>query len=120
MRRGLLLVVFLASCGGSSSTMTSATTDWTGSWRSAPSVPGSYVTMMLSGSGSSIAGTGVQYVEAGQNRNFTVKGTSLPVPGPGVTFFYADGATEGFTFAQHDASHLVLSNPDRVLDFTRE
>jgi hypothetical protein len=118
MRRCFLVIAFLASCGGSNM-MTSATTEWTGSWRSAPSVPGSYVTMMLSGSGSSITGTGVQYVEAGQNRNFTVKGTSLPVPGPGVTFFYADGATEGFTFAQHDASHLVLSNPDRILDFTR-
>lgn len=119
MRRGLLFIAVLASsCGRAAPTPTNG--DWTGSWRSASSVPGSFVTMTLSGTGTSIAGTGVQHVEAGRDRNFTVHGTSTRVPGPGVTFTYDDGATEGLTFAQPDAGHLVLSNASRTLNFTRE
>ncbi len=112
MRGILLSILLLSSCGGSAS--------WSGSWRSAPSVPGSFVEMSLSGSGTSIAGTGVQHVEAGSDRPFVVKGTSAPVPGPGVTFSYADGAFEGFMFSQPDADHLDLSNGIRSLSFTRQ
>lgn len=94
--------------------------EWAGKWRSAPSVPGSYVEMTLSGSGTSVAGSGVQHVEAGPDRTFVVQSTAAAVPGPGVTFTYADNTTEGFSFAQPAPNHLVLSNPTRVLDFTRQ
>jgi hypothetical protein len=111
MRWMLLSVVLLAACGGSG---------WAGNWRSAPGVPGSFVEMTLTGRGTSIGGRGVQHVEAGADRPFVVQGTSEPVPGPGVTFTYADGTVEGFTFGQPDPNHLVLSNPSRTLDFTRQ
>jgi hypothetical protein len=116
MQRGLVLMALLAGCNGGAG----QTETWAGSWRSLASVPGSYVTMTLSGGGTSIAGAGVQHVEAGPDRPFTVEGTSLPAPDPGVTFDYADGATERFSFAQPDADHLVLSSASRVLSFTRQ
>jgi hypothetical protein len=116
MRSGLSFLVLLTACG--SSTPVSAP-DWAGSWRSAASVPGSYAEMTLDGRGTSLGGTGVQHVEAGIDRPFVVQGTTAPVPGPGVTFTYADGATEGFTFSQPDAMRLVLWNPNRELSFAR-
>jgi hypothetical protein len=115
MRRALLLVAWVAACGGSA-----ASADWAGRWQSPPSVPGSFVEMTLSGSRTSVSGSGVQHVEAGADRTFVVQGTSAVVPGPGITFTYADGTTEGFSLAQPDPNHLVLSNPTRVLDFTRQ
>ncbi len=112
MRGFLLTLLLLAACGGSPS--------WSGAWRSAPSVPGSFVEMSLVQSGTSLAGDGIQHVEAGRDRPFTVRGTSAIVPGPGMTFTYADGSTEGFSAAQPDPSHLVLSNQARSLDFARQ
>jgi hypothetical protein len=109
-------LVFLTACG--SLTPVSAP-DWVGSWRSAASVPGSYAEMTLEGRGTSLGGTGVQHVEARLDRPFVVLGTTAPVPGLGVTFTYADGATEGFTFSQPDATRLDLSNPSRALSFMR-
>jgi hypothetical protein len=116
MRAAISFLVLLTACGGTTS---GSAPDWVGSWRSAASVPGSYSEMTLEGRGTSLGGTGVQHVEAGIDRPFVVLGTTAPVPGPGVTFTYADGATEGFTFSQPDATRLVLSNPSRELSFVR-
>jgi hypothetical protein len=106
--RFFILLSLLAACGG-------AGPQWAGSWKTAPSPPGSYVAMTLSGSGTAISGGGTQYREAGTPLSFTVSGSTA-----GVTFTYADNSTESFTFGQPDANHLTLQNPQRTLAFTRQ
>ena len=113
--RGLAIsMLFLVACGGSS-------VEWAGKWRQPPGFPaGAYVEATLGGSGSRITGSGTQYREAGAPASFTVGGTTAPAPGPGVTFSYSDGTSEGFTFGQPDRDHITLQNAQRTVNLTRE
>jgi len=115
MRWGLL-AIFLAGCSGS---MESA--QWTGKWKQENPPAGQSIEMTLAGNGTAIRGSGVEDLDpAGIQRTFTVSGTSERVPGPGVTFEYADHSTEGFFFSQPDANHIRLTNQQRDLAFSRE
>jgi len=112
MRWGLL-AAFLIGCSGSA--------EWAGKWKRENPPPGSSVEMILTGSGTAIHGSGVELLDpAGIERTFTVVGTSEPVPGPGVTFTYADNTGEGFFFGQPDANHITLMNQRRSLVFARQ
>ncbi len=101
----------LLACGGT------APPAWAGTWQARS--PASSVELTLSGSGTAMGGSGVELVSGASSRTFTVRGTSEPVPGMGVTFTFADDTTEGFVFSQPDANHLVLANPNQTLSFTR-
>lgn len=114
MRWTLLLALLLGGCGGSSSVA------WAGRWREPFSSPGTFVVVTLSGSGTSITGSGVQHREAGADLTFTVEGTAAPMPGPSVTFHYSSGDTEGFQFSQPDTNHLLLQNAQRTLNLVRQ
>jgi hypothetical protein len=109
--RWALLAALLAGCGGP--------LPWAGKWKQENPPPGAGLQLTLTGSGTTIRGTGVEFLDpAGIERTFTVSGTS--VPGPGVTFAYADDSTEGFFFSQPDATHITLMNERRRLDLTRQ
>ena len=103
----------LAACGGSS-------VEWAGKWRQPGDLIGSIMEATLGGNGSTITGSGTQFREAGLPLTFTVKGTSAPVPGPGVTLNYSDGSSEGFGFGQPDHDHLTLQNARRTVNLTRQ
>ncbi len=101
---GIATILFsLAACGGSASS-------FIGHWREQGTSPGTGYELMLTGSGTTIGGTGVRHREAGTDAPFTVSGSSTPVPGHGVTFDYGSGVSEGFVFGQPDASHLELQD----------
>ena len=116
--RGLSLsLLVISACGGSSVT----SVDRAGKWRQPSGFPaGSYLEASFGGSGTTITGNGTQHREAGVPANFTVQGTTAPVPGPGVTLTYSDSATEGFYFVQPDHNHITLQSPQRTVDPTRQ
>jgi hypothetical protein len=114
MRKWLCLGLLFSACGGT------VQAEWAGDWKSAPAVPGSYVTMTLSGSGTAVSGNGIQYREAGSPVNFTVSGNLGGTPAGMVTFTFADSSTEGFNYSQADNDHLTLTNANRTLAFTRQ
>ena len=103
MRR-LSILFLLAACGGSQAPL------FAGHWREQPTLRGSGYEMVLTGSGTTISGSGVRHREAGTDTPFTVSGSSTPIPGHGVTFDYGSGVTEGFTFSQPDPGHLELKD----------
>ena len=113
MRRSIVLLSLLAACGGSTSP------EWVGSWQTAPSVPGAYTAMTLSGGPTEASGSGTIYREAGTPTNFTVAGNLGGTPAGMLTFTYPDNSTEGFTYSQPDLDHLTLTNSTRTLAFTR-
>ena len=118
MRWLAISMLTLAACGGSS---VLSSVEWAGKWRQPAGFPvGSYMEATLGGSGTTIAGSGTQYREAGTPSTFTVQGTSVPVPGPGFTLTYSDGSTEGFNFGQPDHDHLTLQNSQRTVNLTRQ
>ena len=109
-----ILLALLAGCGGS-------TVEWAGKWRQPVGIAvASYVECTLGGSGTAVAGSGIQHREAGTDLNFTIAGTAAPVPGFGVTFTYDGGTTEGFSFAQPDSNHITLTNPQRTVPLVRQ
>jgi hypothetical protein len=116
MRILVVSVLALSACGGGSSP------EWAGKWRQPTGIPvGSYMEATLGGSGHTITGTGVQHREAGTDLTFTVLGTADPIPGPGgFTVTYSDNTTEGFSFAQPDANHITLQNPQRTVNLVRQ
>ena len=109
MRRSIVLLAFLAACGGK------ATPEWAGNWQTAAPVPGSYVSMALQGSGTSVSGNGTFHREAGVPTDFTVSGTPSA-----MVFPYPDNSTENFTATQPDADHLDLVSAGHTLDFNRQ
>ncbi len=109
--RKLTLGLILGSlaCGGSQAV------SFSGHWREQLTQRGSGYEMMLTGSGTTIAGDGIRHREAGTDTPFTVSGSSSNlVPGHGVTFDYGNGVTEGFSFNQPDAAHLDLTDSQNV------
>ena len=99
-----MLTFFLAACGSAQSG------EFAGHWREQGTTPGSGYELMLTGTGTTIGGTGVRHREAGTDAPFTVSGSTALVPGYGVTFDYGGGVSEGFGFNQIDASHLGLQD----------
>ena len=114
MRKAVVSLLLAAGCGGAMTTFGAG-----GNWRTQATVPGSWTGMSLEQSGTYLSGSGVQHVEAGADRPFTVQG-SAQTPGSAVTFTYADQSTEGFAFAQPDADHLTLQSAQRTLQFSRQ
>lgn len=112
-----ILLAFLAgaACGGSS-------VEWAGKWKQPTGLPaGSYVECTLSGSGTTITGSGVQHREAGTDLAFSVSGTTAQVPDQqGVKFNYADSTTESFVFSQPDPDHISLANAQRTVNLVRQ
>lgn len=104
MRLAILALTLAAGCGGSSSA------SFVGHWREQVTTPGTGYELMLAGSGTTIGGHGVRHREAGMDAPFTVSGSSVPMPGHGVTFDYGGGVTEGFSFSQPDNAHLDLTD----------
>ncbi len=103
-----LILGLLAGCGGSQAS------SFNGHWREQTTAPGTGYELMLSGSGTTISGTGVRHREAGTDTPFTVSGSSTPMPGHGVTFDYGGGVTEDFSFSQPDNAHLDLTDAQSV------
>ena len=100
----------MISCGGSSA-------EWAGKWLQPTGIPpGSFIECTLGGSGTAIAGSGIQHREAGVPLNFTVSGS----PTAGVTLSYDGGTTEHFSFAQPDSNHLTWTNADRTVALVRQ
>ena len=101
----------LAACGGASPV-------WAGKWKQPAGVPpGSYMECTLGGSGTSIAGSGTQYREAGAPLTFTLKGSAAAAS---VDVTYQDALVEHFSFAQPDASHITLQNAQRTVSMVKQ
>ncbi len=113
MRRSIVLLAFLAACGGSSKP------DWVGTWQTAAAVPGSYWAMTLGGGPTQVSGTGTIYREAGTPTNFTIAGDLGGTPAGMLTFTYPDNSTEAFTYSQPDRDHITLTSSAHTLAFTR-
>jgi hypothetical protein len=116
MRWMAISVLAFAACGGPA-------VEWAGKWKEPASFPaGTYMEATLSGSGTTINGSGTQFREAGMPATFGVKGNAAATAGVGpyVDLTYQDGSTEHFSFAQDDADHLTLSGSQRTVHLTRE
>ncbi|HUJ26300.1 MAG TPA: hypothetical protein VLW85_09795 [Myxococcales bacterium] len=113
MRRSIVLLAFLAVCGGT------VRPDWVGNWQTTATVPGSYWAMTLSGGPTQVSGNGTVYREAGTPTTFTIAGDLGGTPAGMLTFTYPDSSTESFTYSQPDNDHVTLTSSAQTLAFNR-
>lgn len=117
MRWMVVGLMLSAGCGGGGK---SEPPEWAGRWKTAAIPLGSVVAMTLSGSETTVSGSGTQSREAGTPVTFTISGDFGGTPAGTLKFTYAANSSESFNYSQPDVDHLTLANAQRTLNFTRQ